>query len=163
MGQRFNNCSTLCAHGPISAIKATKTVSLEGRHVRVDFKIESQDQLPLDFLWITHPALAISPGTRLIIPARTGVAAQSSHPSLGSPGQRYNWPSLETEVGIIDMSIVPDRTVGRAFGHFLTDLDDGWYAVETGGTGILLSFPLRLARAFGSGLYMEAGAAIITR
>jgi hypothetical protein len=132
----------LSAYGPISAIKATKTVSLLGQEVHLDFEIESQCPLPVDYLWGTHPALAITAGTRLIIPARVGIVSQSNNPSLGSPGEHYDWPLLKHEHGVTDMSVVPDITAGISCGHYATELEDGWYAVEKDGTGIIYEFPV---------------------
>ena len=40
------------------------------------------------------------------------------------------------------MGIVQDISAGVACGHYATDLKDGWYAVETRGSGILFEFPL---------------------
>jgi galactose mutarotase-like enzyme len=128
----------LSAFGPISAIKAVKTISLTGQEVQMTFAIESLSPIALDFLWGTHPAFAVEAGTRLMIPARTGIVAQSNHPSLGAPGDRYAWPLLNGR----DMSIVPDISAGINCGHYATDLEDGWFAVETKGQGILYEFPL---------------------
>ena len=138
----YGAVARLSAYGAISAIKATKTVSLIGRVTHLHFEIESLSPLPLDFLWGTHPAFAVETGTRLIVPARVGIVGQSSHPSLGSPGEQYDWPLLKSEYGVTDMSIVPDIAAGIACGHYATGLEDGWFAVETGGTGILYEFPL---------------------
>jgi hypothetical protein len=132
----------LSAYGPISAIKAIKTVSLVGQEIHLDFEIESRSPLPVDFLWGTHPALAVGAGTRLIIPARRGIVGQSSDPSLGSPGQHYDWPMIKSDKGTTDMSIVQDISAGIACGHYATELEDGWYAVETAGAGVLFEFPL---------------------
>jgi galactose mutarotase-like enzyme len=128
----------LSTYGPISAIKATKTISLAGREVQMSFAIESLSPIPLDFMWGTHPAFAVEAGTRLIIPARTGIVGQSNHPSLGTPGERYLWPLIQGT----DMSVVPDISAGINCGHYATDLEDGWFAVETKGSGILYEFPL---------------------
>ncbi|MGC2399637.1 MAG: hypothetical protein WA510_07635, partial [Acidobacteriaceae bacterium] len=81
----------LSAYGPISAIRATKTVILSGRAVEMRYTIKSLSPFPLDFLWGTHPAFCVEAGTRLILPARTGIVAQSNHSSLGKPGQEYSW------------------------------------------------------------------------
>ena len=139
----FSASARLSAYGPISAIKAIKTVSLVGAEARLHFEIESQGPLPVDFLWGTHPSFAVKAGTRLIIPAHVGIVGQSSHPSLGSPGQRYDWPLLPGEHEPTDMSIVQDISAGVACGHYATELEDGWFAIETGGTGILYEFPLQ--------------------
>jgi galactose mutarotase-like enzyme len=132
----------LSAYGPITAIKASKNVSLAGRQVRMGFEIESLSPLPLDFLWGTHPSFAVEAGTRLIIPGSVGIVGQSNHPSLGSPGERYQWPLLKTDNVVTDMSIVQDITAGLACGHYVTELNDGWYAVEKNGSGVLVEFPL---------------------
>jgi hypothetical protein len=128
----------LSADGPISAIKATKTITLSERELQMSFAIESLSPLPLDFLWGTHPAFAVEAGTRLFLPARTGIVAQSNHASLGAPGNRYQWPLVHGT----DMSIVPDISAGINCGHYATDLEDGWFAVETRGNGIVFEFPL---------------------
>ena len=54
----------------------------------MSFSVKSLSPIPLDFMWGTHPAFAVEAGTRLIIPARTGLVAQSNHPSLGAPGDQ---------------------------------------------------------------------------
>ena len=132
----------LSALGPISAIRASKTVRLTGQVLQMSFAIESLSPIPLDFLWGTHPAFAVEDGTRLIIPARTGVVAQSNHPSLGAPGDRYSWPLIKVGETGRDMSVVPDVSTGLHCGHYATDLEDGWFAVETKGRGALFEFPL---------------------
>ncbi len=129
---------TLAAYGPITAIKATKTIALRGRQIEMRFEIDNLGPLPLDYLWGTHPAFAVEAGTRLIIPAGSGIVAQSNHPSLGVPGDRYNWPLIQGT----DMSIVPDISAGTHCGHYATDLEDGWFAVETRGHGIVFEFPV---------------------
>jgi hypothetical protein len=130
--------TVLTAYGPISAIHATKTIWLTGQVLHMSFDVKSLSPIPLDFMWGTHPAFAVEAGTRLIVPARTGIVAQSNDPSLGAPGDRYSWP----HVNGTDMSVVPDISAGINCGHYATDLEDGWFAVETNGKGILYEFPL---------------------
>jgi hypothetical protein len=129
----------LSTFAPISAAKATKTIVVEGSTVALHFELESLGPLPLEFLWGTHPAFAVTPETRLIIPGKTGIVAIASHPSLGTPGERYPWPKL----GNVDMSRVQPITAGVNCGHYVTDLEAGWFAVETAGSGIVFSFPLQ--------------------
>jgi hypothetical protein len=130
--------TTLTAYGPISPIHATKSVWLTGQVLHMSFAIKSLSPNMLDFMWGTHPAFAIEAGTRLIIPAGASIVAQSSHESLGAPGDEYNWPHINRT----DMSVVPDFSAGINCGHYATELEDGWFAVETKGKGILYEFPL---------------------
>jgi|RhiMetdeSRZDD1v2_1073273.scaffolds.fasta_scaffold200257_2 hypothetical protein len=136
----------LSASGPISPVRAEKTVTLSALMpaIRMRYDISHVGTLPLDFIWGTHPALEPTPGMVLRLPAKTGIVGQSSDPSLGVPGQRYSWPALMTANGQQDMSRVQGRESKIFCGHYATDLEAGWYAVEDSGTGqgILLTFPL---------------------
>jgi galactose mutarotase-like enzyme len=134
--------TVLTAYGPISAIHATKTIWLSGQVLHMSFSVKSLSPIALDFMWGTHPAFAVEAGTRLIIPARTAIVAQSNHPSLGAPGDSYSWPNINGT----DMSLVPDISAGINCGHYATDLEDGWFAIETRGQGILYEFPLETCR-----------------
>ena len=136
---------TLSAFGPISAIRAQKRITLQDLSLEMEFAIENLGFAGIDYLWGTHPAYAVEPGCIIHIPARTGIVGHTNDPSLGTPGQRYSWPALETSAGSRDMSIVPSS--GKYFaGHYATDLSAGWYAVEypERGSGVLFEFPLEL-------------------
>jgi galactose mutarotase-like enzyme len=136
---------TLGAFGPISPVKVQKRIALRERSLEVEFRIDHQGFLPLDYIWGTHPAYAVEPGCVIHIPARIGIVGQANDSSLGQAGQRYSWPVLRTEGGTKDMSVLQPR--GRySAGHYATDLSAGWYAVEypQRGSGVLVEFPLDL-------------------
>ncbi len=128
----------LSAFAPISAAKATKTVVLQGNQVAVHFELECLGPLPLDYLWGTHPAFSVTKESHLLIPANTGIVSIASHPSLGSPGEHYSWPWL----GGLDMSRVQGIEAGVNCGHYVADLEAGWFAVESAGSGIVFDFLL---------------------
>src|SRR5262249_38764084 len=138
--------SRLSAFGPISPVRAEKTVTLSALMptLRMRYNITHLGTLPLDFIWGTHPALEPTPGMFLRLPAKTGIVGQSSDPSLGTPGQRYSWPTLMTAKGQQDMSRMQRKDAKVFCGHYATDLEAGWYAVEDSNTGqgFLLTFPL---------------------
>jgi hypothetical protein len=135
----------LSAYGPISPVRVEKTIELADRSavLNVDYRVANIGTLPLDFLWGTHPALAVNEHTILRIPARTGIVGLSSDERFGVPGQRYSWPILETPAGRTDVSRVQSIDAKVFCGHFATDLEAGWYAVEdtATGEGFLLQFP----------------------
>lgn len=136
----------LSAFGPISPVRAVKTVTLSGPSVSVRYQLSNLGPLPLDFIWGSHPALAITPATILHIPAQTGVVALSSDPSLGSVGQHYKWPFLNGASGRTDMSRVQSIEARVFCGHYAMDLGGGWYAVEfrDQDLGLIFRFPLDL-------------------
>jgi galactose mutarotase-like enzyme len=136
----------LNAFGPISPVRAEKTVTLAGQApvVKINYEITNLGPAPVDFIWGTHPSLAVTPDMVLRIPARTGIVGLSSDQSLGAAGQRYAWPVIETPVGPTDMSRTRGIEAKMFCGHYVTDLEAGWYAAEDTktGEGFLLSFPL---------------------
>jgi uncharacterized protein DUF5107 len=136
----------LSAFGPISPVKAVKTVTLEGDSpvIRMHFRISNLGPLRVDFLWGTHPAIVITEHTILRIPAKHGIVAQCNQPGWGKAGQHYDWPILETEAGRLEMNKVRSIDDKVCFGHYAIDLEDGWYAIEdtSTGEGILFKFPL---------------------
>jgi hypothetical protein len=125
----------LSAKGPISPVEAQKEVRLLGSTLEVRFAVRHVGYEPLNFIWGTHPAYAITPDCVLHIPARKGCVGQS--------GQLYKWPLLETSDGVLDMSraLAPGKF---SAGHYAMELDAGWYAVEYPNrqSGLLFEFPL---------------------
>ncbi len=130
----------LSAFGPITPVRAVKRVSVCGASVSVRYQLTNIGPLPLDFIWGSHPALAVTDQTVIHIPAETGIVQLSSSPSLGSPGQQYRWPLLKTPSGTTDMSRVQSRSAGIFAGHFATGLRAGGYSVEFRGEDLGLAF-----------------------
>jgi len=140
------NSATLSAYGPISPVHVTKRVSLDSDAaiLRMSHSITNLGPKPLDFIWGTHPALNVSPGTILRIPARNAIVSEASCRAFGEPGERYDWPRL----GAVDMSKVPDAGTGEYCGHYAVDLEAGWYEVEDTqtGCGFRLDFPVEICK-----------------
>jgi len=141
-----DSVARLSAFGPISPVRAEKRVLLAGNApvLRIQYEITNLGVLPLDFIWDTHPALQPAGEMIFRIPARTGIVGEASTPTVGTPGQHYHWPSLEANENVVDMSCVQGSDAGTYCGHYVTDLQEGWYAVEDRltGEGFLLQFPL---------------------
>jgi hypothetical protein len=144
--QGSDAAARLSTFGPITPARAMKTVTLESQSpvVRMQYRIENLGPMNVDFLWGTHPALAITEHTILRIPARHGIVSQCNQANWGRAGQRYDWPILETESGRLEMNKVQGIDANLCFGHYAIDLEDAWYAIEdtSSGEGFLLKFPL---------------------
>ncbi len=133
----------LSAYGPINPVRAEKRLTLRGGTLEMEYTIHHEGYAPIDFLWGTHPAFAIEPGCRIRIPSRSALVAQANPERFGEAGRRYEWPTLETRAGFVDMSLVPEPADYNA-GHYVLDCKAGWYAIEFPNrqSGVLIEFPL---------------------
>ena len=153
----------LSAFGPITPARVSKAVTLRGASVFVRYEVTNIGPLPFDFIWGSHPALAVHADTVLHIPAETGIVQLSSCPALGTPGQRYPWPMLETPDGVTDMRRVRSPLAGMYCGHYATGLRLGAYGVQFADEdiGLIVRFPRENARGCGCGSSMAAGGVTI--
>jgi hypothetical protein len=135
----------LSTDGPISPVHASKEIRLVEDALEMRFAVSHVGYAPIEFIWGTHPAYAITADCVLHVPARKGLVGQANHPILGNPGQSYQWPILKASQSSMDMSrVLPPGPF--AAGHYAIELTAGWYAVEYPGrqTGILFEFPLEV-------------------
>ena len=122
----------LWVSGIITPLRVDRWMELHAdeRHVRSRHRLTNLSDAPLDLMWGVHPGLAIRPGSRITIPARTGIFWEG-HPELGmAPGATFAWPHLPTPDGRrIDLSTArsPDPPSWELV--FATDLSAGWLAV----------------------------------
>ncbi len=133
----------LSASGPISPVRARKELRLLDDTLEMHFSVQHVGYTPIEFIWGTHPAYAITRDCILHIPAKRGLVGQANYPVLGEPGQSYEWPILNTSHGSLDMSRM--HAPGKlSAGHYATELTAGWYALEypERQTGMLLEFPI---------------------
>jgi hypothetical protein len=151
-------------YGRVWPARFEKTITL--RHgepfCRIKYRYTNLATVPFDFQWNIHPALAISPATRLDLPARRGLTDPWST-DLFEGWTEYEWPYLLDRTGQkVDMRLVPPHANWADF-HYLPDVAAGWYAVTDtqAQIGFGMAFPtgvlphLWLFRAFGGwrGLY----------
>jgi len=138
--------------------------------LHVDYRYENRGDRPIDFLWTIHPAMSISPKTRLDVPAAR-VICDPWGDGRCEAWSEHRWPHVRTREGqLLDLSLVPPAGAGGDF-FYLPDIAEGWYAVtdQEAKVGFGLVFPrevfphLWLFRALGGwrGLYtliLEAAA-----
>ena len=117
--------------GRVLPTRFEKTVSLrEGESfVRIHYSYTNQGQKPMEFLWNIHPAMAVSPATRLDLPARRGFLEAWGNDQFEA-GREYEWPYAVDRTGKkVDLRVVPSATEAIADLHYLPDVCEGWYAV----------------------------------
>ncbi len=152
------------SHGRVWPTRFEKTITLrEGEpFFRVGYRYTNLAARPFDFLWNIHPPLAISPASRIDVPARRGITDAWSA-DLFDGGTEYEWPYATDRTGQQhDMRCVP-LPGNWADMHYLPNVAEGWYAVTDTDAriGFGIAFPtdvlphIWLFRAFGGwrGLY----------
>jgi len=152
-------------HGRVLSTRFEKAVSLEAGEpfARLSYAYHNLGATPIDFLWNIHPALAISPDTRLDVPARHGIT--DPWREMRFQGDKpFEWPYLTDRLGqTVDLRRVDQPAAGIADMHYLVGVEAGWYAATDlhSRVGFALSFPMAvfphiwLFRTFGGwrGLY----------
>lgn len=117
-------------HGRVLPTRFEKEISLRAGEsmFRVRYTYTNQGPRPIHFLWNIHPALSVSPTTRLDVPARRGVLAAWMNDQFEA-GLEYEWPYAPDRAGRkIDLRVVPSPSEAVADHHYLPDVQEGWYA-----------------------------------
>lgn len=111
---RFEKRLTLRAHEPLLHIAAS---------------ITNEGTEPLNFLWKLHPALAITPDSRIDLPARQIEIDPGFRARLGGLAS-FAWPHATLATGErIDMRRVPGPDAQTCDFYYAVELDDGWCAL----------------------------------
>lgn len=107
---------------PITPLAYRKTLRLEGNALRLDYKLQNLGRRSLDIMWKLHPALRISEGAEILVPARVARGADPQWSRV--PHQReFNWQEMKS------LQVVPPLTGSTEF-LYLLDLSDGQCALR---------------------------------
>lgn len=108
--------------------------------VRVRTTLTNDGTADAPFVWGEHPALALGPGAKLVIPAgRVEVhdVATGPHSDL-EPGSSSTWPHGTTSSGEVDLSTIPETEAERLC--YLVDVEQPWAAALDADVAIGLSW-----------------------
>lgn len=112
------------------------SVAAERPVLLVEERIENESDRPLAYAWGHHPALAVTAGTRLDLPAgpvHVDDAFDDPDADL-APGASGPWPQAATrDGGTASLDRIPEAAVERVC--YLPDRPAGWAAVRDPGTG----------------------------
>jgi hypothetical protein len=114
--------------------------------VRYAFSHAGNDAFP--FLWNIHPAMNISPATWIDVPAKTGITDPWREAQFAG-NTTFQWPYATDRAGNqVDLRRVEPPKAGTADMHYLTDVEEGWYAVtdQAAQVGFALRFPQHIFR-----------------
>lgn len=137
-------CSVRCRRTPF---RLERTMRLEGGAVVLEETVTNESDTPAHFVWGHHCVVGppfLEAGCRLHTSARTVATIPDLWEETArlEPGQRSSWPRARLrDGGEVDLSEVPGPDARSHDDVYLTDLADGWAAVENPRLG--LAFRLR--------------------
>jgi hypothetical protein len=138
-------------HGRILPTTFEKTISLRAgeSYCSVQYAYTNLGADPIDFLWNICCSLAISPATRLDIPAKRGIieATDPWNTQGFEPGTEYEWPRTVTQAGeVVDFRFMPPQGAGVTDFQYLPNLEAGWFSVTDADArvGFGMVFPIEV-------------------
>ena len=117
--------------GIVTATHYEKRLTLRSGEplLRIAAHIRNEGPQPLDFLWKLHPALTITPDSRIDLPARRVEIDHGFRARLGELAA-FEWPYAALEGGErVDMRRVPPYEARSCDFYYAVELEDGWCAL----------------------------------
>jgi hypothetical protein len=125
-----------------------RRVTLTGRLLTIDESVTNTSPDPVELMWSHHPAFGapfLSQDCVLATSARTLLADDEAPGTLLAPGSSHQWPKVSTKDGAaLDLSTLPAAPAAQL--AYLTDLDEGWFAITNPrlGIGVGLRWPVEV-------------------
>jgi hypothetical protein len=123
--------------GVVTTTRVDRWISLRAGEARLylRYRIHNEGPRPLDFLWKLHPALAITPSSRIELPPSHVLPAGFFTERLD--GQPFAWPQARGADGQpVDMRSVPPPQRQATDFYYATQLQSGWCALTDGESGV---------------------------
>jgi hypothetical protein len=117
--------------------------------LKVRYRITNQSDRPVPHLFKLHPAMAISPGDRIIIPASRYILEPAFLGTRAGTPLDFNSPVIDVGGRKVDLRLVPDSNSCELLFFYGTDLSAGCWQLfkTTAGLVINLSFPANIFRS----------------
>ena len=114
-------------------VRLNRRLSLSGSVLTLTESVTNTSPDPLEIMWSHHPAFGaplVEPGARITSGARRVVADDGAPGTDLAAGSEHPWPAATAADGTpIDLSVIPSDAMPRATFAYLTDMDDGWFAI----------------------------------
>ncbi|MBC8163935.1 MAG: DUF5107 domain-containing protein [Roseiflexaceae bacterium] len=117
--------------GIVTATQVEKRITLRAGEplLHIDLHIHNAGPQPLDFLWKLHPALHVTPNSRIDMPAGRVEIDPSFRARLGAL-ESFRWPHAPLANGAqIDMRRIPPFEDQACDLYYAVELEDGWCAL----------------------------------
>lgn len=136
---------------PVTATRWTRTLVVAGDEpvVELTTDIENLSDVPLDFMWGSHPTLAIHPGFRFDIPATNGRVLEGDGGLLGRVGDAFAYPDVHDQRFGGGVRTALEKSAGGFALYSYDNLGAGWVAATdpTNGRGFGLVFDTAVSRS----------------
>jgi len=136
----------MSAHGVRFPYWFTKEMSVEANRVCARYTLRNLSPYEFRYIWSAHPLLAVTPGSRIILPGSPRIRTDfSKHERFGELLYETSWPEARQADGaVVDLSVIRSADEDQATKVFTTRLEEGWCALHDRKTGdfIKLSFPV---------------------
>ena len=116
---------------PISSIEVEKTIRLGRDQCRIEFdhRFTNRGQTVFPFLWKLHPAMAVSPHSRIDFPAMK-VRLEPAFPgTLAGACEPAEWPIIKTPTREVDLRYVTPEHARQLYFFYGTEMKGNWCAL----------------------------------
>lgn len=123
-------------------LRRTMTLREDRPTLHLEERATNLGTIDIEFLWGHHPAFGapfLKPGCRIDTDARTIRTSSHHHDPFSrlAPDQRSPWPKAKAvDGGTIDLSIVDGPDARSHDWAYLTDFDEGWFALTEPAEGV---------------------------
>ena len=116
--------------GVVTTTRYEKRLTLRAGEplLRIDARVRNEGPQALDFLWKLHPALHVTPASRIDLPARRVEIDPGFRARLGDLAS-FEWPYADAGGQRVDMRRVPPYEARSCDFYYAVELDDGWCAL----------------------------------
>ncbi len=111
--------------GVVTNTRVEKRITLEADEplLRFGYRIGNAGPAPLDYLWKLHPALNVTPASRIDLPAGRVLVDPGFRDRLALDS--FEWP----HAGALDVRQVPPQEAATCDFYYAVELDAGWCAL----------------------------------
>lgn len=96
--------------------------------LRFGYRLSNDGPRPLDYLWKLHPALRVTPSSRIDLPAGRVLVDEGFRDRLAADS--FSWPHAPgVDGGTVDMRQVPPQEAATCDFYYAVELDAGWCAL----------------------------------
>ena len=110
-----------------TSIERRITLRADEPLLRFGYRINNGGPQPLDFLWKLHPALRITPTSRIDLPARRVLVEEGFRERLGV--ESFSWPHAGLGGASVDVRQIPPPEAAACDFYYAVELDAGWCAL----------------------------------